>query len=279
MDINNLYNKVEAAAANNTVINENDYIKDGLYYCGNCHTPKQVEVEFLGVKKKPFCLCKCAAERKAAEDEAIKKQDFLYHVKRLRDSGFLEGDMKSWTFENDDGQNAKLTTVAKNYVENFKEMKDRGKGLLLFGGVGTGKTYAAACIANALIDKGRPCLMTNFARLSNTISGMYEGKQEYIDALNRYDLLVIDDLAAERNTEYMNEIVFNVIDSRYRSHKPLIVTTNLTSDEISKASETNRQRIFSRLYDMCIPFEVNGADRRRANLRNDYSELKSKLGL
>lgn len=279
MGFNNIFNQIETAAEQHNGINEGDYLKDGLYYCGKCHTPKQVEVEFLGKKKKPFCLCKCEAERKAKEDEERKKEEFNASVRRLRDSGFLEGDMKQWTFEKDDLQNEKLSNVAKNYVENFAEMKKRGKGLLLFGGVGTGKTYAAACIANALIDEGRPCLMTNFARLANTLSGTFDGKQEYIDSLNKYDLIVIDDLATERNTEYMQEIVFNVIDSRYRANKPLIVTTNLTSDEISKAADTSRQRIFSRLYDMCIPFEVSGTDRRRANLRNDYSELKEKLGL
>lgn len=279
MDFNNVFKAAEQAAAETNVINEGDYIKDGLYYCGKCNTPKQVEVEFLGMKRKPFCLCKCEAAKREAEEEARKQKEFRENVDRMRSAGFLEGNMKEWTFENDDGQNEKLTTVAKNYVENFPEMKERGKGLLLFGSVGTGKTYAAACIVNALIDSGRPCLMTNFSRLANTIGGMFEGKQEYIDSLNRYDLVVIDDLATERNTEYMQEIVYNVIDSRYRANKPLIVTTNLTSDEISKAADTSRQRIFSRLYDMCIPFEVAGADRRRANLRNDYSELKNKLGL
>lgn len=279
MDFNKTFSQLEKAAEQANPINEDDYLKDGLYYCGKCHTAKQVEVEFLGVKKKPFCLCQCEAERRAKEEQERKAAEFKANVKRLRDGGFLEGEMKQWTFDNDDAQNAKLTNVAKNYVENFAEMKQRGKGLLFFGGVGTGKTYAAACIANALIDEGRPCLMTNFSRLANTISGMFEGKQEYIDSLNKYDLLVIDDLATERDTEYMQEIVFNVIDSRYRANKPLIVTTNLTSDEISKAADTSRQRIFSRLYDMCIPFEVSGTDRRRANLRNDYSELKNKLGL
>lgn len=193
--------------------------------------------------------------------------------------GFSDADMQGWTFANDDMANTRVSEIARRYAENFREMKDRGKGLLLYGTVGTGKTFAAACIANALIDQGVPALVTNFARLTNTIGGMYEGKQQYIDGLSRFDLLVIDDLASERDTEYMNEIVFQIIDSRYRSSLPLIVTTNLTAEEIKHPAEVKRQRIFSRLLEMCIPVEVKGADRRKEALKSDFNELKDLLGL
>ena len=193
--------------------------------------------------------------------------------------GFSDAEMQGWTFANDDNSNKRVSEIARRYAENFWEMKGRSKGLLFYGTVGTGKTFAAACIANALIDKGVPALVTNFARLTNTIGGMYEGKQQYIDGLSRFDLLVIDDLASERDTEYMNEIVFQIIDSRYRSGLPLIVTTNLTAEEIKHPAEVKRQRIFSRLLEMCIPVEVKGADRRKEALKSDFNELKDLLGL
>ena len=122
-------------------------------------------------------------------------------------------------------------------------------------------------------------MVTNFARLVNTISGMYGGKQEYIDGLNQFDLLVIDDLASERDTEYMGEIVQNIIDARYRSGLPLIVTTNLTSEELKFPAEIRKQRIYSRLFEMCVPVEVTGTDRRRQKLINEYDEIGNLLGL
>ena len=74
-------------------------------------------------------------------------------------------------------------------------MKDRSSGLLLWGDVGTGKTFFAGCIANALLDKGIPVLMTNFARILNTLAGMHsEDRNLFIDSMNRYSLLIIDDL-------------------------------------------------------------------------------------
>lgn len=258
---------------------EGDYITDGLLHCGKCNEPKQCRVNVFGQERTVFCLCKCEVEKREAERIEQLRREKILHVQKLRQLGFPDSEMQGWTFEKDDGSNAKISEVARNYVKNFDEMKKRGKGLLLFGKVGTGKTFTAACIANALIDDGHACLVTNFARLVNTLNGMFEGKQDYIDSLNRFDLLVIDDLASERDTEYMGEIVQNIIDSRYRAGLPLVITTNLTSDELKHPAEIRKQRIYSRLFEMCIPVEVVGKDRRREKLKDEYSELGELLGL
>lgn len=258
---------------------EGDYLKNGLIHCGKCNTPKEVEIDCLGIKRKVFCLCKCKAEereRLAKEREEIERQQ---EIERLRSSAFIQSELYDCRFEKDDKKNEKASEVAKNYVKNFEELAKKGKGLMLYGTVGTGKTFLASCIANALIDKGYPCLVTNFARLVNEISGRYEGKQEYIDSLAKYSLLVIDDLSAERNTEYMQEIVWNIIDARYRTKQPMIVTTNLSASEITKPSDIAHQRIYSRLLEMCVPVQVAGDDRRKEKMKEDYSELKEMLGL
>lgn len=274
-----MFEMIEKNAANSIVVNEGDYELDGLLHCVNCHTPKQVRVEIFGQTRTPFCLCKCAADARRKEEEEVKRREYRDRINRMRTKGFPESNMLDWTFANDDGANPKISKIALSYVENFDKMLDLGKGLLLFGTVGTGKTYFAACICNALIDRGIPCLMTNFSRLVNTISGMYEGKQDYIDSLNRYKLIVIDDFASERNTEYMNEIIMNVIDSRYRAGLPTIITTNLTADEIKNPVEIHKQRVMSRLLEMCVSVQVEGKDRRRQKYKADYDELSDLLGI
>lgn len=281
MDIAKIIDDIAERAAAENAASDGDYIDEesGLLICGNCNTPKQCHVQLFGQDRIVHCMCKCRTEKYEAEEAAFKHRQKMQRIENLRQTGFPDADMKNWTFANDDGSNEKISAVAKNYVENFSEMKKRGKGLLLFGNVGTGKTFISACIANALIDKGYPCLVTNFARLVNTVSGMYDGKQDYIDSLNNFDLLVIDDLASERDTEYMGEIVQNIIDSRYRSGLPLIVTTNLTSEELKKPVEIRKQRIYSRLFEMCVPVEVSGKDRRKQKLRDEYGEIGDLLGL
>ena len=279
MNIEKTINNLEAKAAETIKAEQGDYIIDGLLYCGKCKTAKQVRVNILGQERTPFCLCKCEAEKRDAEEAARAQLEFEKRIKDMRRVGFPDDEMQKWTFAADDNANEKITKVAQNYVANFQQMKENGKGLLLFGTVGTGKTFAAACIANALIDKGVPCLVTNFARLVNTISGMYDGKQEYIDGLNRFDLLVIDDLASEADTEYRNEIIYNVIDSRYKAGLPLIITTNLTAQELKQSADIKKQRIYSRLFEQCIPLEVKGVDRRREILKTDYKTYSDILGL
>lgn len=272
---------IAKASENAIPVNDGDYIdSEGLLCCGKCHTRKETIIVLANGKQlKPRCVCKCEQERMQEEEDNRKAKELAEKVKELRKMGFPDAEMSRFTFENDDRSNEYISDVAKRYADNFTTMYSKHKGLLLFGTVGTGKTYIAACIANALIDRGYTCLVTNFARLTNTINGMYDGKQEYIDGLDRFSLLVIDDLASERDTEYMNEIVTNIIDARYRSGKPLIVTTNLTSEELKNPRDVRKQRIYSRLMEMCIPLEVKGTDRRKKKLIDEKNEFDELLGL
>lgn len=280
MDLTNFIKDLERKAEERNGEKPGDYRdEDGLLCCGKCHTRKQTRIMLLGEEMTPFCLCKCESEKKAKEEEEFRKAQFADYVKHLRDDGFPDKGMHDWTFANTDGSNEKLMSAAQRYVDNFKELSKSGKGLLLYGDVGSGKTYISACIANALIDKGYPVLMTNFAKIANTVSGMWEGKQEYYDGLNDYRLLVIDDLAAERKTEYMSEIIFNVIDSRYRANLPMIVTTNLTSEELKNPIDMSYQRTFSRLLEMCTPIKVEGEDKRAKKMRAGMQDMRKLLGL
>ncbi|MEY8381953.1 ATP-binding protein [Christensenellaceae bacterium 44-20] len=273
------FDSIERASEKQIKAEQGDYIVDGLLYCGKCHTPKQARVVILGFERTPMCLCKCAAERKQREAEEEKRREFERRVKELRWAGFPESQMEQWTFENSDSPNSQYSLIAKRYVANFAQMRADGKGLLLFGDVGVGKTFLAACIVNALINQGVPCLMTNFARLTNTLSGMFEGKQEYIDKLNSFPLVVIDDLGAERDTEYVGEIVHNIIDSRCREGLPLIITTNLDGKELENPKDIRKRRVYSRLFEMCIPVKFGGEDRRQAGLKENFGRYADVLGL
>lgn len=260
-------------------IRDGDYVgENGLWYCGACNTPKQIAITVLGAVYKPFCNCECEKQRLATEEEHKKQLEFKNRVKELRRSGFPDTDMLQWTFANDDMENEQITKAMRRYVDNFPELRKQGKGLLLYGNVGRGKTYAACEVANALIDKGYSVLVTNFSRVLNTLQSTYE-KQEYIDSLNGYALLVIDDLGIERSTEYAKEQVYNIIDARYRANLPMIITTNLSIDKIKNPTDIETGRIYDRIIEKCFPIEVKGQNRRHKAVRETYGDMKDLLGL
>lgn len=279
MDLKPLINGLERTAAEHIKAQQGDYIMNGLLHCHKCNTPKQCRVTILGEERTPMCLCKCEIERREREEEERRRAELMRKIKELRRMGFPESEMQDWTFANDDLSNERITKAMQNYVDNFDSLRKTGKGLLLYGTVGTGKTFAACEVANALIDKGFPVLVTSFPRLTNTIQWMFDGKQDYIDGLNRFQLLVIDDLGTERNSEFMQEMIYNIIDSRYRSGLPFIITTNLTIDEIKKPGDIGRMRIYDRILERCFPIEVSGGSRRRKAVREGYADMKNLLGL
>lgn len=258
---------------------EDEYISDdGLIYCKKCGTPRQGRVRIIGEDMVVGVRCRCQQEecdRQAAEE---KHHAFLRKVKRMKAAGLQDKALYDYCFENDNGCNSQMY-LARRYVENWEEMQESGMGLLLWGDVGTGKSFFAGCIANALLDRGIPVLMTNFARILNALTGMYsEDKNAYIDSLDSYELLIIDDLGIERNTDYAMEQIFNVIDSRYRSRKPMIICTNLTLAELQQPYDLAHARIYDRILETCVPITINGPSFRKARARENLEHAKLLLG-
>ena len=124
------------------------------------------------------------------------------------------------------------------------------------------------------MEKEIPVHMTNFALILNDLSARLEGRNEYISRLCQYPLLILDDFGMERGTEYGLEQVFNAIDSRYRSGKPLIVTTNLTLKELQHPRDTAHARIYNRFLEMCDLVRFSGENFRRETAQAKLERMK-----
>lgn len=258
---------------------EDEYIDktSGLVYCKKCHTPRQASVELGGTLFHPYCICQCQSEARELELAKEKQLQEQQRIARLKANGLQDASLRQFTFANDTGINPEMQK-AHSYVEHWAEMKATATGLLLWGNVGTGKSFFAGCIANALLDRGVPVLMTNFSRILNALTGMFsDDRNKYIDSLNHYSLLIIDDLGMERSTEYALEQVFNVIDARLRSNLPLIVTTNLTLDELKHPADLAHERIYSRVLERCIPLKINNQNIRQMKAQENFTRTKQLL--
>ena len=253
-------------------------VNDGLIYCSKCHTPRQKRIEVSGKTIEPRCMCACQTEDYDRREQERKHREFLDIVAKNRSIGLPDSSLRKHTFENDLGYNPKQMRMAKRYVLHWEELRKNATGLLLWGDVGTGKSFIAGCIANALLDKGVPVIMTNFARLLNKLTDMYAGdRNAYIDSFKRYPLMIIDDLGVERNSEFAREQVFSVIDSRYRCELPMIVTTNLTLEELQHPEDLSRSRIYDRVLERCLPIRVNDQNIRELNQVATFAQAKQLL--
>lgn len=277
MDCNTFMSAIAGRAAIANAATSGDYQDEtGLTVCGRCHTPKQCIIP-NGPGKGIIVSCMCACK----EAQVRAERDRFTHtslVMELKDRAFHERQLCNYTFANDDMSHPDITQALRRYCDNFPILQAKGKGVLLYGNIGTGKTYAACEVANELIDREYSCYVTTCTRLINDIQSE-QHVQALIDRICRVQLLVIDDLASERQTEYAKEQMYNVIDTRYRSGLPMIVTTNLSIDQIKSPSVESDRRIFNRLLERCYPIEIAGKCRRKEICANDYDTMRKLLGV
>ena len=262
-------------------LEEDEYIdsENGLIYCARCHTPRQgrYRLRLLGRDLTPRILCRCQMEERKILDEERARKEQMAKVSRLRASGLQNKFLHECRFEKDTLHSPQLAK-ARSYVENWDTMKKTGQGLLLWGPVGRGKTFFAGCIANALIDRCIPVLMTGIPDILSEFAALPPSERNhFIDSFDAYSLLILDDLGVERNSEYAAEQVFRLVDSRYRSKKPLIVTTNLTLDEMKKPADLAHERIFGRILENCSPLLMNGPNLREQKAAENLKMVSSFL--
>lgn len=247
---------------------EGDFRNDeGLLCCGVCHQQKECRTEIAGRTFTVPCMCKCGEDEWERKEREWQEEQRRIRIENMRVSGIADDSLRDVRFDESDG--CENILKCQSFVDHWDEIKEQGTGLLLSGPVGTGKTYAAACIANALIDRGVPVLMTNFPTILST------SKFEMNDLVRQameYDLIIVDDLGVERDTEYSSETVYQFIDACYRRKKPMIITTNLSLKDLRVQEGIRYKRIYDRVLQMCVPMLFTG-ESRRVEIRKEKANV------
>src|SRR5215216_3478073 len=161
---------------------------------------------------------------------------------------------------------ATVVGVVREYVHELEANLEAGRGLWLMGDVGTGKTSLAMLVSKAALEHGRSVAIYSLPRLLARIRRTYDadaGEQSYLEFFHRLtavDLLHVDDLGAEKRTDWVLEQLYALIDERYEAQRSVVVTTNL--DQASLEEQIGARTV-SRLVEICgDPLPLFGEDLR-----------------
>jgi DNA replication protein DnaC len=158
-----------------------------------------------------------------------------------------------------------IVRPVRQFVRALDENLDAGRGLWLYGSVGTGKTTLAMLVSKAALDAGRSVAIYSLPRLLAEIRATFEtdGDGSYVSFLDRLaavDLLHVDDVGAEKTSEWVLEQLYAIVNARYEEERSIVITTNLERDEL--AAQIN-ERTVSRLEEMCTVVPLFGEDARK----------------
>jgi DNA replication protein DnaC len=162
-----------------------------------------------------------------------------------------------------------VVTAVRSFVGRIDEHLDAGRGLWLVGPVGTGKTTLAMLVSKGALKAGRSVAIYSLPRLLNEIRDAHRAERSHVELLDRLtevDLLHIDDVGAERTTDWVLEELYSIVNARYEDQRSMIITTNLDYDELEAQVSA---RTASRLAEMCDQLPVHGVDRRVEFVRSD----------
>lgn len=229
----------------------------GLLFCGRCHTPRQCSVHLFGRQRIVGCTCTCERETWDKEQAAKKAEAEHKRIEAIRAECIPDPGLRRKTFSSSD--NSRQLAQAKAYVGAWERMREHNIGMLFWGSTGAGKTHTAACAANALIDRG---IRAGIASTAELLAVPYSDRATTIRRLIDLDLLVLDDLGAERGSEYAMETVYAVVDGRTKAGRPMVITTNLSLDDIKYPADMGKERIYQRVLECCQPVRFVGESRR-----------------
>lgn len=216
-----------------TINQEEEYEKDGVFYCKKCNKPRTSYLDFLGAHMRVPCDCQ------RAELKALELKDNSLLGKRYKDVTFDNTEISSKEFQEVYNRMRKYCSVADIVLS-------RGIGVYLYGDKGRGKTHLTACMVNELTNRLHSVLFTNFSEISQAIRSTFgkqielgagKSEQELLRKISNVEFLFIDDFGTEKVTRGNEDLwlqgkIYDIVNDRYVNNKPIIFTSNYSLREL-----------------------------------------------
>lgn len=235
-------------------------------WCGRpIYAYKIGERNWFGLDK-DSCGCEEEKERQRLLEEQTKLQ-MQEGLDRLFQQSRLGRRFRDRTFENFriDEKNKRVLQIVWRYAERFHQNLEIGKGLIIMGKIGTGKTHLAAAVLHKVISQMRTGILMAVPELLDKIRATYRedapiGSETLLEELKKVNLLILDDIGKERPTIWARERLYVIINARYENMLPTVYTTNCNEEELRQQIG---EAITSRIYETCEPVLLTGSDYRK----------------
>lgn len=256
-------------------LKEDEYFdreKDAIL-CSKCNTKRYV----ISPAEDVFA-CKCACQTKEIEEREKEKQQarIREYLEEMKKKSLLGERYKNKTFENVEiinDEHKRIIERLKTYISKFNE-SNKGQGIYLYGKSGSGKTLLTACMVNEFINNYIQCVFINVAKIKQTLLKNTKQQENFMQYLYNIPVLIIDDFATEnvkKNGEdnWVQEIVYDIINTRYNNMKPIIYTSNYSMNKLVEERGILEKTV-DRIYESSVQIKIDLPDYRVRDKEESY---------
>lgn len=177
-------------------------------------------------------------------------------VRAMMPFEFMDKTGKDFLWSHYSADISRARNLVNQYILKFEHFQKKGLGLYISSGTkGSGKTMLSCCVINEIADRyAIPVKFVNMLDLLEMTKKSFKGDGKEIDALHQAGLLVLDDIGAQMSKEWVDSVLYRLVNDRYINRKPTIYTSNIPIDSL-KMDDRIADRIESTTYPLALPEE------------------------
>ena len=246
------------------------------HICPHCEQeiPKK-QIEVFGEMRLVQPKCECEVQATLSELYKLVDADKKARIEKKFSVDHVGKRFLTSTFDNFEQREGseKALEISRAYADQFEKWE--GNSIMIWGEYGNGKSHLAAAVGNELKSKGVIVVFQSVPELLGRIRSTFgresrESESEIMSALLDCDLLILDDIGAEKVTDWVSDVLFRIIDGRYRKNMPILYTSNLKP---SALHDKLGGRIYDRIMETSLPVENKATSFRKEKAKERFKRF------